>query len=126
MVGDIYFFIDSSWIFTLISTGFSLYYSLINKGSLVEEVTVEYAKQEVRVLHYTLFNQEHKTVVPFEGLSWSILPGGQSLDRFRIIPKEGPRIIICEGGLGWKSEDIERLSLALSKVVDMEPWYMKI
>ncbi|MBO7586842.1 MAG: hypothetical protein J6T13_06655 [Bacteroidales bacterium] len=109
----------------LISLGFALYYSLINKGSLVESVSFDYLRLEIRVVHFTLLNRQHKVVIPFEGMSWSVLPGGFSLDRLRIFPKQGDRIVICEGGLGWTGEDVERLESALSRIVEREHWLLK-
>ena len=109
-----------------ISLGIALYYSLINKGSLVESVSVDYLRQEIRVVHFTLLNRQHKVVVPFEGMSWSVLPGGRSLDRLRIFPKQGNRIVICEGGLGWTGEDFGRLESALSRIVEREQWLLKM
>lgn len=109
----------------LISLGFALYYSLINKGSLVESISFDYLRQEIRVVHFTLLNRQHRVVVPFEGMSWSVLPGGRSLDRLRIFPKQGDRIVICEGALGWTEEDVDRLESALSKIVEREPWLLK-
>lgn len=109
----------------LISLGIALYYSLINKGSLVESVSVDYLRQEIRVVHSTLLNRQHKVVVPFEGMSWSVLPGGRSLDRLRIFPKQGDRIVICEGGLGWTGEDVDQLESALSRIVEREHWLLK-
>ena len=44
--------------------------------------------------------------------------GGKSLDRLRIFPKSGKRIVICKGGLGWTWEDIGQLESALTKVVE--------
>ncbi len=110
----------------LISLGIALYYSLINKGSLVESVSVDYLRREIRVVHSTLLNRQHKVVVPFEGMSWSVLPGGFSFDRLRIFPKQGNRIVICEGGLGWTGEDVDRLESALSKIVEREHWLLKM
>ena len=109
----------------LISLCIALYYSLINKGSLVESVSFDYLRKEIRVVHFTLLNRQHKVVVPFEGMSWSVLPGGRSLDRLRIFPKQGDRIVICEGGLGWTGEDVDRLESALSRIVEREPWLLK-
>ena len=109
----------------LISMGIALYYSLINKGSLVESVSFDYLRKEIRVVHFTLLNRQHKVVIPFEGMSWSVLPGGRSLDRLRIFPKQGDRIVICEGGLGWTGEDVDRLESALSRIVEREPWLLK-
>ena len=110
----------------LISMGFALYYSLINKGSLVESVSFDYSRQEIRVVHSTLLNRQHKVVVPFEGMSWSELPGGYSLDRLRIFPKYGNRIVICEGGLGWTERDVDQLKSALSRIVEREHWLLKM
>jgi hypothetical protein len=110
----------------LISLGIALYYSLINKGSLVESVSVDYLRREIRVVHFTLLNRQHRVAVPFEGMSWSVLPGGRSLDRLRIFPKQGDRIVICEGGLGWTGEDVDQLESALSRIVDREHWLLKM
>ena len=110
----------------LISLGIALYYSLINKGSLVESVSFDYKRQEIRIVHFTLLNRQHKVVIPFEGMSWSVLPGGNSLNRLRIFSKQGSRIVICEGGLGWTGRDVDCLKSALSRIVEPEHWLLKV
>ena len=89
-------------------------------------VYVDYIKQEIRINHYTIGNRQLKTVIPFEGMTWDVLNGGRSLDRVRIFPKNGKRIVICEGGLGWTWEDIGQLKSALTKVVGREHGFGRI
>lgn len=103
------------------AASYSIFYSFFNKGSLVDVVYVDYIKQEIRVNYFTLWNSPRKVVIPFEGMTWSILPGGLSLNRLRIFLKSGKRIVICDGGLGWS--DIEQLKSALSKIVEEEHWF---
>ena len=77
--------------YVLACGGFGLFmapfYSFLNKGSLADVVYVDYIKQEIRVIHYTIGNRQLKTVIPFEGMRWDVVWGGKSLDRLRIFPK---------------------------------------
>lgn len=101
---------------------FSLFFSLLHKGSLVETVCVDYINQEIRVLRYDLLCRQHKEVIPFKGFAWDVLPGGRSPDRLRLFPLEGKRIVICEGELGWTIEDCQKLESALSVITDENYW----
>lgn len=116
--------------YVLACGGFGLFmapfYSFLNKGSLADVVYVDYIKQEIRVIHYTIGNRQLKTVIPFEGMRWDVYWGGKSLDRLRIFPKSGKRIVICKGGLGWTWEDIGQLESALTKVVEREHGFGRI
>ena len=100
----------------------SVWYSILNKGSLVDTIKVDYIKQEIRVLYYTLSNQQRQVTIPFEGMTWNILPGGRSRDRIRIFPKEGERIVVCIDTLGWTFEDFEQLRSALSRITEEGHW----
>ena len=104
----------------------SAWYSILNKGSLVDTIEIDGIKQEIRILHYTLFNQQCNVAIPFEGMRWNILPGGRSKDRLRIFPQNGKRVVICEDTLGWTCEDINKLRSALSVIVKEGHWTDKI
>lgn len=118
------FIIDKSMFFSLrlvviisiISFLISIYYSLINKGSLVDSVTIDYEKQEIHIRHYTLLKKERNVTIPFEGFYWSILNGGRSQDRLRFKHNDFPTIVICEDSLGWTFEDCTQLHQALSRI----------
>ena len=71
----------------------SAWYSILNKGNLVDTIKIDYIKQEINVLHYTLFNQQRVVTIPFEGMTWNILPGGRSKDRLRIFPQNGKQLL---------------------------------
>lgn len=106
----------------LISVLGSAWYSILNKGSLVDTIKIDYIKQEIRVLYYTLFNKQCNVTIPFEGMTWNVLPGGRSTDRIRIFPKEGEKIVVCEGTLGWTYEDFNQLRSTLSKITEEGHW----
>lgn len=101
-----------------VSMFFSLFYSFLNKGSLADVVYVDFIKQEISVIHYTLDGRQLKTIIPFEGMTWDVYWGNSSLDKLRIFPKNGKRVVICEGTLGWTIEDIELLKSVLSRIVE--------
>lgn len=106
---------------TSIISGFlSLCYSLINKGNLVDSVTIDYKKQEIRIKYYSLLKKEHNVTFPFEGFSWSILNGGRSQDRLRFQHEERSKIVLCEDSLGWTFEDCYHLHRALSHITPRE------
>lgn len=110
------------WLIFLISVLLSAWYSILNKGSLVDTIKIDYNKQEIRVLYYSLFNRKRQVTLPFEGMEWNVLPGGYSSNRIRIFPKEGKRIVVCEGTLGWTYEDYNQLRSALSKITEEGHW----
>lgn len=123
-----YLFTDSKvianpllWKITIIATCcFSLFYSFINKGSLVEEVTVDYDRREIRVLRYDLRRRKHQEVISLEGFKWSVMSGGKSPNRLRICPAKAPRLVICESSLGWTTDDCLHLHRALTAIVERE------
>lgn len=115
-------FFEKSSIYSVASLFASLFYSFINKGSLVETVHIDYIKQEIRVLRYTLWGRQRKVVISFKGFSWDVLPGGKSPDRLRLFPLASDRIVICEGTLGWTGDDCDCLKEALSDIVDKDFW----
>lgn len=100
----------------------SAWYSMLNKGSLVDTIKIDYIKQEINVLRYTLINEQREVTIPFEGMKWNILPGGSSKDRLRIFPQNGKRVVICEDTLGWTYDDIKKLRSALSIIIKEEHW----
>lgn len=100
----------------------SAWYSFLNKGSLVDTIKIDYIKQEINVLRYTLINEQREVTIPFEGIKWNFLPVGRSKDRLRIFPQNGKRIVICEDTLGWTCEDISELKSALSVIVKEVHW----
>lgn len=108
-----------------ISVWFALFYSFINKGSLVETVHIDYIQQEIRVLRYSLWGRQFKVVIPFKGFTWDELPGGNSPYRLRLFPLADNRIVICEGSLGWTGDDCVRLKEALSEIVEKDFWLNK-
>ena len=108
------------WIAIIVSSFVALCYSLINKGSLVDKITIDHQKQEIRVQRYNMFKRERRVTIPFDGFSWNVLKGGRSQDRLRLFPKTGRRIIICEDSLGWTQKDCDRLKKALEKITPRE------
>ena len=101
-----------------VSMFFSLFYSFLNKGSLADVVYVDFIKQEISVIHYTLAGRQLKTIIPFEGMTWDVYYGNSYLDKLRIFPKNGKRVVICEGTLGWTFEDSKLLKSVLSRIVE--------
>lgn len=104
----------------------SAWYSFLNKGSLVDMIKIDYIKQEINILRYTLLGQQREETISFEGVKWNIMPGGRSKDRLRIFPQNGKRVVICEDTLGWTYEDINKLRSALSVIVKEGHWTDKI
>lgn len=96
----------------------ALLYSFLNKGSLADVVYVDFIKQEISVIHYTLYGRQQKTIIPFEGMTWDVYYGNSTLDKLRIFPKNGKRVVICVGTLGWTFEDSELLKSVLSRIVE--------
>lgn len=99
---------------------FCMFYSLINKGNLVDSVTIDYKNQEIRVKYYSLLKKEHNVTFPFEGFSWSILHGGRSQNRLRFQQEQRSKIVLCEDSLGWTFEDCSHLHQALSRITPRE------
>ena len=113
-----------------VAAGVSAFYALLwvstNTGSLVETVHVDYTKQEIRVLRYTLLGRQRLSKIPFEGLYWETYRLGRLLERLRLFPLSGEKIVICKGGLtGWTDDDIDALKAALSKIVPEDYWLNK-
>ena len=80
----------------------ALFYSLIEKGSLVESLDVDYASQEIRVIHYRLPFMKCQRTIPFEGLQWTwVRTRSRKMDYLRITPKEGKKLYITGYHLGW-------------------------
>ena len=109
---------------------FLLFWALLwvslNSGSLVETVHIDYAKQEIRVLRYTLLGRQRLVKIPFEGFYWEKYRSGSLLYRLRLSPLAGKKIVICEGGLtGWTDDDIDALKSALSEIVPEDYWQNK-
>ena len=109
---------------------FLLFWALLwvslNSGSLVETVHIDSTKQEIRVLRYTLWGRQRMVKIPFEGFTWEMYRPGKFLDRLRLFPLAGKKIVICQGGLtGWTDEDIDALKTALSKIVPEDFWLNK-
>ena len=109
---------------------FLLFWALLwvslNSGSLVETVQIDFTKQEIRVLRYTLWGRQRLVKIPFDGLYWEKYRPGKLLDRLRLFPLVGKKIVICQGGLtGWTDEDIDALKTALSKIVPEDFWLNK-
>lgn len=99
---------------------FCTFYSFINKGNLVDSVTIDYKNQEIRVKYYSLLKKEHNVTFPFEGFSWSILHGGRSQNRLRFQHEQRSKIVLCEDSLGWTFEDCSHLHQALSRITPRE------
>ncbi len=89
-----------------------------DKGSLVDTVRIDYKKQEIRILRYTLFNRQQNVVIPFKGFYWDVSLQPRRFDRLRLFSSNGQKIVICIGTLGWSIEEVHKLQLALSKIVD--------
>lgn len=100
------------------STIIPLIYSFVNKGSLADIVYVDFTKQEICVVHYTLGKRQLKTIIPFEGMTWDVYYGWGHYGKVRIFPKNGKRMVICEGTLGWTDGDSTLLESMLSRIVE--------
>lgn len=107
-----------------LACGFGVFMALLiaigDKGSLVDTVRIDYKKQEIRILRYTLFNRQQNVVFPFKGFYWNVSLQPKRFDRLRLFSSNGQKIVICIGTLGWTIEEVHKLQLALSKIVDKD------
>lgn len=123
---DVDHLFDGLLFFACFSVFLGLFWVSFNSGSLVETVHIDYVKQEIRVLRYTLWGRQRMVKIPFEGFYWEMYRPGRFLDRIRLFPLAGKRIVICEGGLtGWTGEDFNALKAALSEIVPEDYWQNK-
>lgn len=114
---------DGISFFSCFSVIWALLWVSFNSGSLVESVHIDSIKQEIRVLRYTLWGRQRLVKIPFEGFYWEKYRPGRLLDRLRLFPLAGKKIVICEGGLtGWTDEDFDALKEALSEIVPEDYW----
>lgn len=113
--------------FACFSVFWGLFWVSFSTGSLVETVHIDYVKQEIRVLRYTLWGRQRMVRIPFEGFTWEMYRPGKFLDRLRLFPLAGKKIVICQGGLtGWTDEDIDALKAALSEIAPEIDWLNRI
>lgn len=120
-------FCDKWPYFACFSTFLGLFWVSFSTGSLVETVHIDYVKQEIRVLRYTLWGRQRMVKIPFEGFTWEMYRPGKFLDRLRLFPLAGKKIAICQGGLtGWTDEDFDALKAALSEIVPEVDWLDRI
>jgi len=110
----------------VIFASYALLWVSTNTGSLVETVHVDYEKQEIRVLRYTLLGRQRLSKIPFEGFYWENISSGRLLERLRLLPLSGEQIVICKGGLtGWTDDDFDALEASLSEIVSEDYWINK-
>ncbi len=127
LVNNIDVFFDKWPYFACFSTFLGLFWVAFNTGSLVETVHIDYVKQEIRVLRYTLWGRQRMVKIPFEGFTWEMYRPGKFLNRLRLFPLAGKKIVICVGGLtGWTDEDIYALKAALSEIAPEIDWLDRI
>lgn len=84
------------WIAIILSSAIALADSLCKKGSLVDTITIDHQKQEIRVQCYNQFKRERRVTIPFDGFSWNVQTGGTDASRIRLFPKTGRRIILAK------------------------------
>ena len=82
------------------------------KGSLVESVTIDNPRQEIRIVHYRLSGVSCERAIPFEGFRWNVLFARDG-NRLRMYPCEGKRVVVVEGRLGWTYEDFAEIVNAM-------------
>ena len=87
-------------------------FAWVSKGSLVESVTIDNPRQEMRVVHYQLAGVRCERIVPFEGFMWDVLRARDG-NRLRLFPLEGRRVVVVEGHLGWRYEDFAEIVTAM-------------
>ncbi len=122
-VEDVDYLFDGISFFSCFSVIWALLWVSFNSGSIVETVHIDFVKQEIRVLRYTLWGRQRLVKIPFEGFYWEMYRPGRLLDRLRLFPLAGKKIVICEGGLtGWTDEDFDALKEALSEIVPEDYW----
>ena len=84
------------------------------KGSLVESVTIDNPRQEIRIVHYRLSRVSCERAIPFEGFRWDV-KFARDGNRLRMYPCEGKRVVVVEGRLGWTYEDYSELVSAMHR-----------
>lgn len=82
------------------------------KGSLVESVTIDNPRQEIRIVHYRLSEVSCERAIPFEGFRWDV-KFARDGNRLRMYPCEGKRVVVVEGWLGWTYEDFAEIVNAM-------------
>lgn len=126
-VEDVDNMLDGISFFSCFSVIWALWWVSLNSGSLVETVHLDSTKQEIRVLRYTLWGRQRMVRIPFEGFTWEMYRPGKFLDRLRLFPLAGKKIVICVGGLtGWTDEEIYALKAALSEIAPEIDWLDRI
>lgn len=81
--------------------GLGLFMAFVNKGSLVEEVKVDYPHEKIIIRRYRLWGKKVCEEIAFDNFSWDIAPVARGFDRYRLHRKKGHRIVIVDSVLGW-------------------------
>jgi len=96
----------------------SLFFALVEKGSLVESVVIDFEQKVVRVFHYQLPCRKCERCIPFDGLHWNTFKPGRGSNRLKISPSKGRSVVICENYLGWEKSVLDKMQYALDKAVN--------
>lgn len=89
---------------TLVVLAFAVVIGLIDKGSLVDSVTIDRERGELRLKHYNLLGRAQESTISLEGmLSEYYNPNSRAANRLRIYASDGRRFVICENSCGWLS-----------------------
>jgi len=98
-------------------------YAWNGKGNLVESLTIDLNEEMVRVSHYRLPAARCHSLLPLDGLTWDVRRSLRGVDRLRLKPREGRRMVICIDHLGWTYDDCNNLINILSKLTNKEKQY---
>lgn len=87
-------------------------FAWMSKGSLVESVTIDNPRQEICVVHYQVSGVRCERIIPFKGFMWDVLSARDG-NRLRLFPREGRRIVVVEGYMGWSYADFAEIVTAM-------------
>lgn len=89
---------------TMVVLVFAIIIGLIDKGSLVDSVTIDQERGELRLKHYSLLGRAQESTIRLEGmLNEYYNPHSLAASRLRIYAPDGRQFVICENSCGWLS-----------------------
>ena len=99
---------------------FTFCYAWNGKGNLVESLTIDFEERIVLVSHYRLPATKCQSRLPLDGLTWDVRRSARGVDRLRLKPREGKRMVICIDHLGWTYDDCYNLMVILDNLKNKE------
>lgn len=100
----------------IISVLMSLYITLLDKGSLVREVTFNYTHQLIRIDCHHWYMKPRVVEIPFDRMRWTFVNGVSFTPRIYFY-QEGRREAVITGTMLWTSSDLVKIKLRLDAIV---------